>query len=75
MDPRNLRSNISNKDKLCTNYQGEALIPINDQVGKQKKKRDEKVINNMLVWNRDVLKEELGEYFEEFKFKIVPFIL
>ena len=69
-DSRNLRSNNSNKDKLCTNFQGEALIPINDQVGNQKKKRDENVIINMLVWNRDDLKEELGEYFEEFKLKI-----
>ena len=72
MDPRQLRSNFSNK--FCTNYQGEALIPISD-VGKQNKKRDEKVINSMLVWNRYVLKEEPEEYFEEFKFKIVPLIL
>ena len=74
MDSRNLRSNNSNKGKLCTNFQGEALMPIDDQVGSQKKKKDENVIIHMLVWNRDDLKEELGEYFEEFKFYLPPFI-
>ena len=70
MDSRNLRSNISNKGKLCANFQGEALMPIEDQVRSQKKQKDENVIIKMLVSNRDDLKEELGEYFEEFKYKI-----
>ena len=74
MDPRQLRSNFQPMYKLVTNYQGEALIPISD-VGKRNKKRDEKIIKSMLVWSRYVLKEEPEEYFEEFKLKIVPFIL